>query len=190
MKVTKSLTHTSRTLTVGFAALALVLTMVGSAGAATVQPAAPSAGSSAGAIGLSADELAAALEDPGVAKEARRIQAQMQDPAVVAQARQLLASGAFTVSTGSQSDPRYLSVGGCGFLRLCIYFNRTEQRYIAAGAGAAVAAAICIAGTPAACVVAATLVAIAGVFISDRGGICSGRLRVQILPYPGRPRCV
>ena len=88
------------------------------------------------------------------------------------------------------SDPRSLSVGRCGFLRLCIYFNRTEQRYIAAGSGAAVAAAICIAGTPAACAVAAALVAMANVFISDRGGICRGRLRLQVFPYPGRPRCV
>ena len=138
---------------------------------------------------------AASDEDPtstaDLSAEIALIEAQMQDPRVKAEARKMLGKKEFAVSSDPVPDPAAISVGGCGFLRACVYFNRTEQRYIAAGSGAAVGAAICIAGTPAACVVAATLIAIAiaNVYINDRGGICSGSLRVQFLPYPGRPRC-
>ena len=50
-------------------------------------------------------------------------------------------------------------------------------------------AAICVGGTPAACVVAGALVGIASMYINERGGICNGALRVQFLPFPGRPAC-
>ena len=83
-----------------------------------------------------------------------------------------------------------LSVGGCGFLQACLFFNKTEQRYLASGMSAAVGAAICVAGTPAACVVAAAVVAMATIYVNDHG-VCNGkRLRVQFLPYIHVDGCV
>lgn len=179
-----------RTVAAVFAALTFPLTLIGGVGAASARPAAAvDADAAATAVSDIPNYVDNGQKDPRVAARAAVVEAKMLNPAVVAEAQRMLDKGVFTVTT-KDADSRHLSVGGCGFLRLCVYFNRTEQRYIAAGASAAIAAAICIAGTPAACVVASTLVAIASVYISDRGGICSGRLRVQVLPYPGRPRCV
>lgn len=84
-----------------------------------------------------------------------------------------------------------ISLGGCGFLQNCIYFNHTDQKAILAGGGAGIAAIICIVGSPAACVVAAVVVAAALVYL-DHHGICGSnkKLRVRWFPSPGGPKCV
>lgn len=82
-----------------------------------------------------------------------------------------------------------LSVGGCGFLQVCVYFNRTDQGAILAGAAAAIAAAICLVASPAGCIVASAAVAIAFYYLTENGR-CPSRLRVRLLPSPGGARCV
>ncbi len=85
-----------------------------------------------------------------------------------------------------------LRAGGCGFLKLCIYFNRTDQAAIIAGGSVAVAGAIC--AIPAVgtigCTAAAAVVAAAVTYLTDNGR-CKGELRAQIFPVRGgRARCV
>jgi hypothetical protein len=84
-----------------------------------------------------------------------------------------------------------ISVGGCGFLQNCLYFNHTDQKAILTGGGAGIAAVICIVGSPAACVVAAAVVAAALVYL-DHHGICghSNKLRVRWFPTPGGAKCM
>ncbi len=82
-----------------------------------------------------------------------------------------------------------LSAGGCGFLQLCIYFNRTDQGAIAAGAAAGLGVLICAVTSPVGCAAAAAVLAIAAYYI-DHYGFCRNQLRVRILPVPGSARCV
>ena len=93
-------------------------------------------------------------------------------------------------SVGPTADvTTQVSAGGCGWGRLCIYLTPSEQRAIYAGGGAAIAAGICAVTGPVGCGVAAVVVAVALSFINDKG-ICSYRLRVQVLPWVGSARCV
>lgn len=94
--------------------------------------------------------------------------------------------------TKSKTPSTNLSVGGCGFLQSCVYFNQTDQRAIINGGSAAIAGLICIVGSPAACVVAAVIVAVAMTYLSDKG-ICSGGRRLRIGFFPkvgGNSACV
>jgi hypothetical protein len=84
---------------------------------------------------------------------------------------------------GSSISPQ-LSVGGCGFLRLCVWLNRGDQLIVAAGSFAALTAMICLAG-PAACVVASAVAAATFQAISNRGYICPNYMVVEILFSPG-----
>lgn len=86
-------------------------------------------------------------------------------------------------------DPT-ISVGGCGFLKNCIYFNQQDQRAIIAGGIAAATGLVCLISGPA-CVVAGVVAAVAFVYLSSRG-ICSNnrRLRVRWFPNVGDPTCV
>jgi hypothetical protein len=80
-----------------------------------------------------------------------------------------------------------LSIGGCGFLRLCVWLNRGDQLIVAAGSFAALTAIICIAGPPA-CVVAATVAAAVFQAINNRGYICPNYMVVEVLFSPGTIR--
>jgi len=93
----------------------------------------------------------------------------------------------FPVSSTTPSPK--LGVGGCGFLQLCVYFNRTDQGAIAAGAAAGLAVLICAVTSPAGCAAAAVVLAMAAYYI-DHFGICRNQLRVRILPFPGGAKCV
>ena len=93
----------------------------------------------------------------------------------------------FPVS-GSTSRPK-LGVGGCGFLQLCVYFNRTDQGAVAAGAAAGLGVLICAVTSPAGCAAAAVVLAMAANYI-DHFGICRNQLGVRILPFPGGAKCV
>lgn len=93
-------------------------------------------------------------------------------------------SGPPTVTTS-------IRVGGCGFLQLCVYLNRTDQGALAAGGAAGLAIAICAipaVGTAACAFVAAALTA-AAYYIAAHG-FCKKELRVRIFPSPGKLGCV
>jgi hypothetical protein len=101
-----------------------------------------------------------------------------------------------TLPAGAAATPTTLvrpniSLGGCGFLQNCLYFNHTDQKAILYGGGAGIGAAICIVGTPAACVVAAIIIGVALVYL-DHHGICgnSRKLRVRWFPTVGGATCV
>lgn len=83
---------------------------------------------------------------------------------------------------GTIAPAAYL--GGCGFLRLCVWLNRGDQLIVAAGSFAALTALICLAG-PAACVVAAAVAAAVFQAISNRGYICPHYMVVEVLFSPG-----
>lgn len=93
-------------------------------------------------------------------------------------------------STTSTPSPD-LRAGGCGFLQLCIFFNRSDQAALLSGAGAGIAAAICRLATITgpACGLAAAVVAVATYYLIENGR-CPGDLRVRILPFVGQERCV
>ena len=86
-----------------------------------------------------------------------------------------------------------LSEGGCGFLQRCVYLNRTEQLYVAAGAIGVIGAALCAGGFGLTCATAVALVEMAGVWLGKHGGVCptsKPRLRAQWLPWPQVEGCV
>ncbi len=101
------------------------------------------------------------------------------------------------VAPGVVKDPSItgpapaIGLGGCGFLQNCIYFSQRDQRALISGGAAGIAAVICIVGSPAVCVVAAVIVAVAVSYLGSRG-ICSGsrRLRVRWFPSVGGATCV
>ena len=83
-----------------------------------------------------------------------------------------------------------LGLGGCGWFQLCVYLNRADQSALIQGGLAALAAVICIIGSPAACVVAAFALGAALSYIGSNG-FCSNQLQVELLPFPGtNVRCV
>ena len=89
---------------------------------------------------------------------------------------------------GPQADVTVqFSIGGCGFLQVCVYFTPTEQRMILGGYGYLLAAGICAAFPPG-CVPAGLVIVVAGIYLNDQ--VCPGRLRMRILPTVGGGRCV
>jgi len=75
-----------------------------------------------------------------------------------------------------------VSTGGCGFLQVCLYFNRTEQKWIGGASVSAVAALVCSSAVGCA---AAGAIAYAVVKYVDKHGICPRsrpRLRVKVFP--------
>jgi hypothetical protein len=98
---------------------------------------------------------------------------------------------ALAVPSSTSPPSSNLRAGGCGFLQLCIYFNRSDQRAIINGITAGLAAAICSRVPGAGCAYASAVLAIAASYLADHG-ICSNELRVRILPIPDllSPACV
>lgn len=85
-----------------------------------------------------------------------------------------------------------VSVGGCGWLKVCIYFGKQEQSYIGVAGIAAITVFICGATGLLACSVASGIATAAGRYV-DRNGLCPSsrpRLRVTILPAVGDTQCV
>jgi hypothetical protein len=90
-------------------------------------------------------------------------------------------------SISRENTSPQLSVGGCGFQRLCVWLNRGDQLIVAAGSFAGLTAIICMAG-PAACVVAAVVAAAVFQAISNQGYICPNYMVVEVLFSPGTIR--
>ncbi|UQB05749.1 hypothetical protein [Clavibacter nebraskensis] len=91
----------------------------------------------------------------------------------------------------SQHGPLSSSLIAAGYDKrrgVYISFNKTDQTALASGAGAALGAAICFAG-PVACGIAATVIAVALVYINDRG-LCAGNRELRIDTATLRGRCV
>ena len=92
---------------------------------------------------------------------------------------------------GLVPGPEQISTGGCGFLSVCIYLNRNEQKYAGESSVALVAALIC---TTAVACAASAAIATAVIRYVDRHGICPSsrpRLRVRVFPsFTGDPTCV
>lgn len=92
---------------------------------------------------------------------------------------------------GPVAGPEQISTGGCGFLSVCIYLNRNEQKYAGESSVALVAALIC---TTAIACAASAAIATAVIRYVDRHGICPSsrpRLRVRVFPsFTGDPTCV
>jgi hypothetical protein len=89
----------------------------------------------------------------------------------------------------SQHGPLSSSSIGAGYDKrrgVHVSFDKTDRTALASGAGAALGAAICFAG-PVACGIAATVIAVALVYIDDRG-LCAGdgELRIDTATLQGR----
>ena len=85
-----------------------------------------------------------------------------------------------------------MTFGGCGFLQKCVYFNKTEQKYIGIASIAGIVAMICAATAGVGCVVAVVIGAVASKYVDDHG-LCPSskpRLRVKIFPTVGSATCV
>lgn len=92
---------------------------------------------------------------------------------------------------GSGHAPLSSSLIGAGYENrrgAYISFNKTDQTALASGAGAALGAAICFAG-PVACGNAATIIAVALVYINDQG-LCAGNGELRIYTATLQGRCV
>lgn len=88
---------------------------------------------------------------------------------------------------GKVSIAPQLSVGACGFLRLCVWLNPGDQLIVAAGSFTALTFIICLAG-PIACGVASVVAAATFQAISNRGYICPNYMIVEVLFSPGTVR--
>jgi hypothetical protein len=78
-----------------------------------------------------------------------------------------------------------VTVGGCGFLQVCLFFSRTAQQYIITAGLTAAEIALCKATGPLVCVISGAVVATVLLYITLKGGICSAskpKLAVRMLP--------
>jgi hypothetical protein len=87
--------------------------------------------------------------------------------------------------------PHQMTTGGCGLFQVCLYFNKSEQKWIGGASVSAVAALVCT--SPIACAAAAAI-AYALIKSVDKHGVCSKsrpRLRVKVFPTASfQPSCV
>lgn len=84
-----------------------------------------------------------------------------------------------------------LRAAGCGFLQVCVYFNRTDQGALLAGSTAALATAICAipaVGTVG-CAFVVGAVAAAAFYVNENGR-CPNELQVRVFPSVGKIECV
>lgn len=88
-------------------------------------------------------------------------------------------------ATGAKAGGQNIGGGG-GLFDPYVRFSRLDQSALLAGGGAALAGAICLipAVGQVACVVAATLVAIAGVYLNAYGRCSTSRPNLRIYVYP------
>jgi hypothetical protein len=104
----------------------------------------------------------------------------------------------YTLASGSQlvlEEPvgrsvvtTEFSVGGCGFLRLCVWLNRGDQLVVLAGATYLLVAAICLAAPLVGCLVVGAALVMAQQWLNNRGYICSNYLVVELAFSPGTIR--
>lgn len=80
------------------------------------------------------------------------------------------------------------SVGGCGFLRVCVWLNRGDQLIVMAGVFGVLAAAICFAVPVIGCIVVAGALAAANQALNNRGYICPNYMVVELAFSPGTIR--
>jgi hypothetical protein len=162
---------------------AMLITSVGTVSAAT--PTAQRAPASSGQFDPKAwASVKAALDASKLAKSTSLLDG-------VRTTKYTLADGSIlslSEPVGSRSgiSPK-LSVGGCGFFRLCVWLNRGDQLIVAAGSFAALTYIICFAG-PIACGFALTVAAAVFQAINNRGYICPNYMIVEILFSPGTIR--
>lgn len=91
---------------------------------------------------------------------------------------------------GASSYGPNLGAGG-GVSSPYISFNRTDQLALIGGGGAALGGTICIVGTPVACVVAGTIIAVATTYAIAYGRCSTAypNLRVYLRPRPAALGC-
>jgi hypothetical protein len=89
--------------------------------------------------------------------------------------------------TTGQPSPQF-SVGGCGFLRLCVWLNRGDQLVLLAGGVYALTAMICIASLGVACVVVGTALVMGLQYIMNRGYVCPNYEVIELAFSPGTIR--
>jgi hypothetical protein len=82
-----------------------------------------------------------------------------------------------------------IGAGYEGGRRVFVSFNRTDQEALATGGGTALGAAICVVGSPVACGIAGTIIAVALVYLNNNG-ICGGGRELRIYASTLRGRCV
>lgn len=80
------------------------------------------------------------------------------------------------------------SVGGCGFLRACVWLNRGDQMIVRAGSFTALGILICAAVPAIGCAVVAGALAAAAVALQQRGYICPNYMVVELAFSPGTLR--
>ncbi len=92
-------------------------------------------------------------------------------------------STAEPVGVRSLSVHRDLSVGGCGWFTFCVWFNRSDQFLLEAGAVGFLGAVICAIAVPL-CPFASAAAGAAGVFLSTHA-LCHSYLVETLFPWPG-----
>jgi hypothetical protein len=92
----------------------------------------------------------------------------------------------FTEPVGNTSQAAVspnLGVGGCNFLTICVYLDRSDQTVIAAGGAAFLAQALCMAFPPA-CPIAWGAMTSAATWLAFHP-YCSHMLVITLFPWPG-----
>lgn len=85
-------------------------------------------------------------------------------------------------SAGAAISPQ-LSVGGCGFLQVCVWLNQTDQIYLEQFGVGFIAAVICSLAPPM-CPFAAGAAAAAWQYLSNHS-LCPNYLVITLFPWPG-----
>ncbi len=85
-------------------------------------------------------------------------------------------------SGGSGVSPQ-LSVGGCGWFTVCVWFNRSDQSMLETGGVAFIAAVICGIAEPM-CPFASAAAGAAAYYLSSHT-LCPNYLVVELFPWPG-----
>ena len=80
------------------------------------------------------------------------------------------------------------SVGGCGFLRVCVWLNRGDQMIVMAGSFTTLGILICAAVPLIECAIVAGALAAAATALQQRGYICSHYMVVELAFSPGTLR--
>jgi hypothetical protein len=110
-------------------------------------------------------------------------------PAQAAIATETTSSASPAVSaTAASIEPRAAtasqraSAGGCGFLQVCLFFNKSEQTYIAGASIAGISALVCSTGVG--CGVAAAVAFALGKYVDSHGVCPKSKPRLQVKVFP------
>jgi hypothetical protein len=102
-------------------------------------------------------------------------------------------SGSASVAGPARPSRADISAGGCGFLTECLFFDKSDQKWLASATTPAVVRAICVVTAGIGCVVAASVAGVVMKYVLKHG-ICPSshpRLRITVFPsVSGSPTCV